>query len=701
MKHHVESTHSKISRQLSLAGGCVVIVYWLIESAVHSLWFEEGPFFTHVFNPDAHEIWMRFIVAVLLLIFIFYCHNIISRLHQTKAELKEREKEALAILENNPAAIILLDTVSRKISYANRNAQEILGLPLNSLTGRPCHSFFCRNQEGRCPVLDLHQEVDTSEMELITAAGANIPILKSITRVQYNNRQHLLETFFDITEQKKMQQAIQEAHSELDQIFQTASVGMRLIDRDYNVLKVNGAFSSLCGISPGSAVGRKCYDIFAGNMCHGATCPLRMVLGGQKLKEYEVTKIRADGSILTCSLTAAPFEGPDGLLGIVEAFKDISELKRTQYQLQAERDRLHNILFHQFEGVGIITEQYVVEYKNEILKHYTRENNHSFCYGIFRYSEYPCRDCVMQKAFETEEIQRCEFETANGRSFEYTYTPFLDIDRQRKVLISQRDITEEKASKAAALSSERLAGLGELAAGVAHEINNPINGIINYAQILMNKTVPESQLNRISERIIMEGDRIAGIVASLLSFSRHHNENREMVAIQDLLHEVLTLTGAQLRQDNIQLSVTCAEGIPPVFAIPHEIVQVFLNLINNSRYSLNERCHYDVKEKRLEIDISRHAGEGGEAQLRMIFTDNGTGIPAGLLERVLNPFFSTKPKGKGTGLGLTISHRIIENHNGSFQIESITNNFTKVTITLPAHFHTVKQLCHEKEYTDS
>ena len=107
------------------------------------------------------------------------------------------------------------------------------------------------------------------------------PVLKSVTTVQFKGKPHLLEAFFDITKQKKMQQALHQAHAELNQIFQTATVGMRLIDYNFNILKVNQTFSELSGIPPEEAVGRKCFDVFAGNMCHSADCSLRKVIEGE------------------------------------------------------------------------------------------------------------------------------------------------------------------------------------------------------------------------------------------------------------------------------------------------------------------------------------------------------------------------------------------------------------------------------------
>ena len=684
MKGTKEKNQPVLSTNLVWAGVAFGVIYWFIEAYMHCFLFDEGPFLLHAFQPNAHEIWMRMIVAGLLIVFSFYGQTIINQRERAELAVIEREKEARRILENNPAAIILVDCASRQITYANTNALNLIGASVGEVLGQQCHRFLCPFQKGQCPILDLGQRMDIAERELLTDSQKVIPVLKSVTNVTFEGRPHLLEAFFDVTEQKKMQLAIHHAHAEMNQIFQTASVGMRLIDSECNILKVNQAFADLSGVPSKVAVGKKCYDVFAGNMCHTSKCPLKQIMSGKDLAENEVSKTRTDGSTIICNLTATRFEGPGGIVGIVEAFKDITELKRIQEEIQSERDRLHRILFHQFENVGIVNANYQLEYQNELLKQQTGGQTMCICHDVLRDQRQPCEDCLMQKAIATGKIQRFEFDTAGGKSYQHTYTPFVDNDGEKKAVLSQRDITARKASVATAMRSEHLAALGELAAGVAHEINNPINGIINYAQMMVNKTKAGDKLNEISSRIIGEGDRIAAIVASLLSFSRRESEKRSSVSVKELLDESLTLTGAQLRKDGIILSINIDDHLLPILARPQEIEQVFLNIINNSRYALNEKYPHGGETKMLDIDVSMIV-DNGNSTVCARFTDLGSGIPKHLIDKVINPFFSTKPKGKGTGLGLSISHRIIENHGGQLTIESNEGEYTTVKIDIPVH----------------
>ncbi len=271
-----------------------------------------------------------------------------------------------------------------------------------------------------------------------------------------------------------------------------------------------------------------------------------------------------------------------------------------------------------------------------------------------------------------------------GGDYLLTVSPVLDPSGEaERILLVARDLTEEKVRKAEALRAGQLAAIGELAAGVAHEINNPINGIINYSQYLLDTVEREGETAEILERIIKEGDRIATIVRNLLSFARQRDVTDEEVSISHVLDECLSLVRHQILKDGIRLSVGIAHSLPMVRGNHQQIEQVFLNLLSNARYALNQRFPGADDNKVLEIRAETVI-RAGKAMVRTTVTDHGPGIPQDIVDRIIEPFFTTKPAGEGTGLGLSISHGIVLDHGGTMSFESVLGDHTSVAVELPA-----------------
>ncbi len=214
-----------------------------------------------------------------------------------------------------------------------------------------------------------------------------------------------------------------------------------------------------------------------------------------------------------------------------------------------------------------------------------------------------------------------------------------------------RDISKRKlAVQAEAMRAGLLASLGELSAGVAHEINNPINGVINYAEILKDECEEKGEDADIPIRIIKEGERIATIVKNLLSFARDRKENRSFAYINEILTDTLSLIEKQIMKDGIELTVDIPHDLPGIKVRIQEIQQVFLNLLSNVRHALNQKFSGYNQNKRIEIQ-GKTINFDGREYIRITFYDRGTGILSDILDKICNPFFSTKPKGEGTGLG--------------------------------------------------
>ncbi len=234
-----------------------------------------------------------------------------------------------------------------------------------------------------------------------------------------------------------------------------------------------------------------------------------------------------------------------------------------------------------------------------------------------------------------------------------------------------------------AVRTSQLATLGELAAGVAHEVNNPITGVINYTQILLNKTPDDHPHREILKRIIKEGERVAAIVKGLLAFARQDSEKKQLLSIDDILSDVLSLTSMRVTREGIKLDLQNAEQTPSVLGNPQQLIQLFMNLISNACYALNAKYPGFSPDKKLTITTETvHHSAGSDLKISVL--DYGTGVPQDQLPLISKPFVTTKPVGEGTGLGLSISNSIVNNHGGKILFDSVEGEWTKVTVILPA-----------------
>jgi PAS domain S-box-containing protein len=294
--------------------------------------------------------------------------------------------------------------------------------------------------------------------------------------------------------------------------------------------------------------------------------------------------------------------------------------------------------------------------------------------------------CPLEQFISSQKTQITETEL-HGLHGQYmlTVSPLLEENGEiNATLLLARNLTEEEVVRAEAIRAAQLAAIGELASGIAHEINNPINGIINYAQIILDEPEDPEAAENLSN-IISEGKRIAGIVSNLLDFARRREEILAPARIEKMIAKSLQLVAHLLKKDGILYSVIIDEPLPPLLCNEQQLQQVVLNMISNARYALNKRYPKPCPEKKLEIKgelINQHK----KPSIRLTFTDQGTGIAPEIQGRLFDPFFSTKPKGEGTGLGLSISHGLVRDHGGYIRVQSRLGKWTKFIIDLPVKF---------------
>jgi len=231
--------------------------------------------------------------------------------------------------------------------------------------------------------------------------------------------------------------------------------------------------------------------------------------------------------------------------------------------------------------------------------------------------------------------------------------------------------------------SERLASVGQLAAGLAHELGTPLNIISGRAEYLARRSRSPDEIKDNLEVIRSQSERIASIVRRLLEFARRKEPNFRSVDLPALLDNIHHMLEHQLQAKHIRVEFESAQGLPVIHADPDLLQQVFLNLYSNALHALSDGGLIRIGVKIADERDGRPSSENSARRLRIVFEDNGAGITREHLDRVFDPFFTTKDIGEGTGLGLSVIYGIIKDHGGEIRVESDYGQFTRFVIDLP------------------
>ena len=351
-------------------------------------------------------------------------------------------------------------------------------------------------------------------------------------------------------------------------------------------------------------------------------------------------------------------------------------ISRGKYQWESTFDAIS-------APVMIVTNDYIVERANMAFARHCgldiTEIPGRVCYEVFADRDEPCIGCPLQFAIEANRRGSDVLSyRAHHREFEANAYPLvLSEDQPSGAVMSYRDITEEKRLQAEVIQNEKMAAIGILAGGVAHEINNPLGGILAFTQLLLRDahTQGEEELTSDLKEIENAAIRCKKIVSDLLDFSRmSKDKDYSPLDVNALINNVIPFIRSEIKSLNVDLELDVHENLPRVHGIANRLQQVFLNLMTNACHAMPHGGNL-----KLTTDVTE---DGKRVIIRV--RDTGEGIPDDIRDRIFDPFFTTKMPGKGTGLGLSISYRIIKEHGGAIEVESDKGRGATFTILLPA-----------------
>lgn len=399
---------------------------------------------------------------------------------------------------------------------------------------------------------------------------------------------------------------------------------------------------------------------------------------------FETHQRRRDGSLLPVEVSAR-FLMLDGQEFIVSVARDITERKKAEAALREEKNKLEAVISALGDGLTVQDTEYRILYQNAV--HREKQGDHvgEYCYRAYQHRESICPGCVLQKSLADGQIHRRETAARSGDRvihLEVSSSPLRDAAGTIVGGIEVvRDITPQKELELQLRHAQKMEAIGTLAGGVAHDFNNILFAMLGNTEMAINRLALDDSARPLLAEVVRAGKRAAELVRQILTFSQKAEQELRPVALQEVVQEVVRLLRATL-PPTIEIRAQIAADCDPVFGDATQLHQLVMNLAINGYHAMQP------EGGRLEIVLDEVAGEEQTPPRRWVrlrVADTGHGMDEATLERIFEPYFTTKGAGRGTGLGLALVHGIVKAHQGQIQVKSAPGAGTTFEIRFPAH----------------
>lgn len=570
---------------------------------------------------------------------------------------------------------------------ANRFALNIYGINHDEYKGKSLEELDTRlSYEAieRCSLSDkraweTRKPIKTAE-KILMKSGRKVmlELIKQPTFTSDGKPQVLVITGRDITPHKQKEEELSVALDLLESVLKGTTDAILIINTRQEVIKVNDAFIQMFGWAEEDfSEDNDDYPVITPEHLQGESKEIIDLLKqGQSVPLHETQRIHKDGTVFDVSASFSNICDMDGkIMGFVIVYRDITSQKKVERALRESEAKYRLIAEHSTDLITVIDPSGIIQYvspshlpvlgyedgeiKGAILEMVHPEDMQSL-------SDQFMRALVKKEPFQTE--FRLLHKNGDWILLEARGVPVMTKDGHVESLVTfARDVTKAKQTEELMLKSEKLSVLGELAAGVAHEIRNPLTSLKGFTKLLSDA----DDVIRLEYLRIMESElnRINDIVGELMLVAKPQAVSFEHTNIQELIYSVVRLLETQAIMKNIQIWVNISDNIPLVYGVENQLKQLFINLLKNAIESMDKDGEIHIK-----IGIRNDS-------VLLELKDQGCGIPAERLKTLGEPFYTTKEK--GTGLGLMVCFKIIEEHGGAIQFSSVENEGTKVEIELP------------------
>jgi nitrogen fixation negative regulator NifL len=482
----------------------------------------------------------------------------------------------------------------------------------------------------------------------------------------------------------------------LDSVLES-STEYSIIATDINgvILEYNSGSANLFGWTKEEVIGKmRIGQTFrTDDRSRGVIQEISRKVEAEGMTEYELQRIRKDGSLFQAhAIVTARKDASGKILGFLEIARDITEKLALEKELRETKDYLENIVQSSVDAIVTTDPKGRITFLNRAFEEMVGRSRENII-GL------PIHQFYLNGLHEARKIMAILREKGSLKNYE---TKVVKKDGTVSILTSAsllqdesgqiigtlgvfKDLTEKKKLEEELIKTQahlievgKLRALGELVAGVAHEVNNPLMAADAFLHVIRENLAKEDENQKRLELIQRCNERIAKIINHLLHFSRQSKFAFRKVDINEPIENALMITGQQLLNHGIRLLKTFSPNMPKIWGDANQLEQVFLNLISNAKDAMEKSDR--KRELTLTTSLLHHNGWN---DVEIVVRDTGTGIPQDNVEKIFEPFFSTKEVGKGTGLGLSICYGIIEAHGGRIEVESKLEEGTTFRVTLP------------------
>src|SRR5258708_3773711 len=581
--------------------------------------------------------------------------------------------------------VLLAISLDGQIRAVNRSFSDLVDTPFQQIIARPLTDFV---QESNGDGERLVERAMPRFMERRQWAGVVQVRLKSQSSVFYFDCvAHAMmrgDTVQGITVLARDVTALRKNEARFTELFESLQEGIYITTPDGVILDVNPALVRMLGYdSKEDVLKRQVPEIFVDRT------ELKIVKDQIEhqpmIQGREITLIRKDGTSIVCLNTATAVRDNGGhVVRYQGALMDITERREMERRLHQQQEFARRLVDN-FPDLILVLDTgshytFVSPRCKDVLG-YEVEETQKMEFGSGTHPEdLPAvlslyQDIIAGKQiFASLEI-RVRHKLGEWRRVRFNFSPLSDERGNIEgVVLSGRDVTDLKRLEEQLIQAEKLAAMGQMLAGVAHELNNPLTAILGVTKLLRERPGADDSTKRQLELTHRQARRAARIVQNLLEFSRPASPQKKPLDLNNILERTLQLHEHSLRRNNIEVDSRLPGELPGVIGDANQLIQVFLNLITNAEQA--------IREVRDSGRIQIRAGRSGN-QLKITVQDDGVGIRPEALPRIFDPFYTTKRPGGGTGLGLSICMSIIREHGGNIEAEILPAGGSAFTIYLP------------------